>query len=367
MNWIAPFLVVVSTATTALADGKMFWRESVPPTIPYQRALILYRDGTETLVLQSRYEIPEVREKTTLGWVVPVPAVPEIASMPADAARSLFMDLSWGTGPRVTRIGPMLQAYLFLGAAGLLLVTLLLCVMSFVMPMPSWFTRSRRSLACLSLFGLFLFILFLPMLSEARGISLVDVIAEQRVGIYDVRVVRSDDSSELRAWLNTNSFTFGEKEAAAIDSYVSNGWCFVVAIINPTAEQSEEEIVTEGLAAPLILRFQHPNPVYPLALTGTGGHETEILIYLAAAHKMVAGKNMTLRYAQPSLLSSALRKLSAAAEPKDFFAADDLDHPTRWWLCKFKDTLAPGQMRHDLIFQKADDEEPYREHIVKWW
>lgn len=363
MRWLAAALIVACTTATALADGKMFWREKVPPSIPYQRALILYRDGTETLVLQSRYAIPEAGEKTTLGWVVPVPAVPEIASMPADKASRLFMFLSMSSRPRVTSISTMLLGYLFLAVFAIVSITSLLCIMSFVVPMPSWFKDKRGKAAGLSIICLFLWGLLLPSLSSARGSPGVDVISEQCVGIYDVRVVRSDDSSELVSWLNSNSFTFSEQDATAFRSYVSNGWCFVVATINPTAEHKDDAIVTEGLAAPLVLRFQHASPVYPLALTSTGGHETEILIYLASAHKMSAGENMTLRYAGPWSLSAALSELYMAAEPKGFFAEDMMEYP---FLCKFKANLLPDQMRKDLVFRRADDDAPYREHIVRW-
>jgi hypothetical protein len=93
MKRIATALMVVCTTVTALADGKMFWREEVPPTIPYQRALILYREGIQTLVLQSRYEVPKAGAKAPIGWVVPVPAPPEIASMSAESTRYMFLNL----------------------------------------------------------------------------------------------------------------------------------------------------------------------------------------------------------------------------------------------------------------------------------
>jgi hypothetical protein len=91
-------------AMPAIGDGKMFWREKVPPTIPYQRALILFKDGTETLVLQSKYEIPKKETKASLGWVVPAPAVPEVATMRADAAQHMFLTLNLMSRPRVTSI-----------------------------------------------------------------------------------------------------------------------------------------------------------------------------------------------------------------------------------------------------------------------
>ena len=99
-------LILAPTAAQSMADGLMFWREEISPKIPYQRALILFDKGTETLILQSRYEIPKGDGNSTLGWVVPVPAVPEVARMPADMAQNLFMYLSEYSRPRVTRIAP---------------------------------------------------------------------------------------------------------------------------------------------------------------------------------------------------------------------------------------------------------------------
>ena len=96
--------LVVGVTAMARADGKIFWRERVPPGIPYQRALILFDEGTETLVVQSKYELPGPDKQVDLGWVVPLPGVPELASMDADRAKHLFMLLGLFSGPKVTRI-----------------------------------------------------------------------------------------------------------------------------------------------------------------------------------------------------------------------------------------------------------------------
>ena len=36
------------------------------------------------------------------------------------------------------------------------------------------------------------------------------------------------------------------------------------------------------------------------------------------------------------------------------------------YLCKFKATLTPAEMRNDLTFVPAPDNNPYREHSVRW-
>jgi hypothetical protein len=47
-------LILAPTAAQSMADGQMFWREEIPPKIPYQRALILFDKGTESLILQKQ-------------------------------------------------------------------------------------------------------------------------------------------------------------------------------------------------------------------------------------------------------------------------------------------------------------------------
>ncbi|MCP4377046.1 MAG: DUF2330 domain-containing protein [bacterium] len=367
-------LVVAAMAVQSLADGKMFWREEIPPEIPYQRALILFRDGTETLVLQSRYEIPEAHEKMTLGWVVPVPAVPEVASMSAHEASDLFWHLSRTSSPRITRISTITLIailLLLLTVAGLSVLTLLLCLLSFVAPFSASFMQRRRKLCeravlglICCLYALLIMSIFIPATMSAGRSDGVDVIAEHRVGIYDVRVVRCDDSGELISWLNANKFKFGQQDTAVFNSYISKGWCFVVAVINPTRDQLSE-IASEGLAAPLILRFPHANPVYPLALTGTGDFETEILIYLASDTKMSCDDRLKLRFAG-YMYSGALIPLSVYTEPEGFFDLKFDERPKYPYLCKFKDRLTPAEMSKDIIFTPAKDKESYREHIVRW-
>jgi Uncharacterized protein conserved in bacteria (DUF2330) len=358
-------LILASTAMQSMADGVMFWREEIPPKIPYQRALILFDKGTETLILQSRYEIPKRDGNSTLGWVVPVPAVPEVATMPADAASGLFNGLSEISQPRITIVRPIVFAVLLGGVAGLSLLTLLVCLLSLLLPFPQRFKENRGRLARYSAWGLFIclpFIMIGNFAAANRSLG-VDVIAEQQVGIYDVSVVHSDNTEGLIGWLNKNDFKFGNRDRGAFDSYISKGWCFVVAIINSNTGEKERRIAFEGLAAPLILRFPHTSPTYPVALTATGGFETDVVIYLASSTKMTANDRLTLRFAGERRRWLSRELLSAEIDPKGFFDPKKMNFP---YICKFKDRLTPDGMREDIIFSKAEDDKPHREHIVTW-
>ena len=353
----AAALIVLALSAAVSADGKMYVRETVPPTIPYQRALILYKGGIQTRILQSKYELPEEDGVVSLGWVVPVPTVPEVASMPAEHARYLFWSLSFRSRPALIRISEWIFGFCYIGCVVFILIAV-------VWTLHKPHLRHKFLFYGVGIAMLFLMAaIFVPALSHVKGSFGVDVIAEHQVGVYDVRVVKSEDSEAMIAWLNSNDFKFGVEDREAFDDYISRGWCFVVARIDPSAEHEEYELVSEGLAAPLILRFPHEAPVYPLVLTGTGGHDTEVLIYLAADTRMACNDRLALRFADAlSGIKDSLRSLEDV-EPKDFFASHDLSFS---WLCKFKAVLTAEQMKEDIVFIPAHDDTPYRERVVRW-
>ncbi len=85
---LAPWLFAVGAA---FADGcfVFVWRKGADINEPNQKAIILYADGREDLILQVRFEGP-VEE---FGWLIPVPGKPEVAK----ASIECFYELSQHT------------------------------------------------------------------------------------------------------------------------------------------------------------------------------------------------------------------------------------------------------------------------------
>lgn len=362
MWWIAVASLWLSAALS-FADGKMYVAEKIPTRIPYQRALILHDDGVQTMVLQSQYEIPASGGARSLGWVVPVPAPPEVASIAADWAEHLFRMIDLRSSPKVNKISNIVYTTLFLMVLAGAPVFL---IWSFFPQAANFKERLRLiSFYCFSGAVLLFFLLCLTARAwKGRGIG-VEIISAERRGIYEVQVVRSSDAGDLVAWMNDNSFHFGENDRAAIDDYLGRGWCFVVAKVDPRAEATDSAVVNKGLLAPLILRFASPNPVYPVALTATGGHPTEILIYLASKVPMRTDSPLTLRYSGSSQVAGReLAKLYEVDPPEFFQPLDKLLEFTH--LTKFKATLSPAQMAKDIEFHPVPGAPDYRERIYRW-
>ena len=275
MRGILLFSILLLSALRAFSDGKMY-AETVNTEIPYQRAFIVHNEGMQSMMLQSQYAIPGKAGDYQLGWVVPVPSVPEIESMDADRADRMFRDLSFSTKPDRISLSDWLALGLFA-----------LSIISFF-PMLNWvFFRScrRRNFFLWSaiLFAgsstMLLVMLFITG-RHWKGTERVEVVDSGRAGIYETKIIKSRSVDGLLEWFRSESFRFDETDRAAIQSYIDRGWCFVTTRVDALVSMEDSSTVSSNLLAPLILHFPAEHPVYPTALTATGGHPTEILIYL---------------------------------------------------------------------------------------
>lgn len=199
----------------------------------------------------------------------------------------------------------------------------------------------------------------------------VTVLKGRQVGIYDIRVVKSDEPGALVEWLQENDFAFDESDREVFEHYIDRGWCFVVARVDADAAENAptSEIRRDGLVAPLIARFETDQPYYPLALTALTGQETEVLLYTLADHKMTCGGRVELRSAgrlrRDEWWPDRVSKYSdyGIVAPESFFGEDV---PSLNYITKFHDTLDPSEMQEDLRLRRAPDDKSRREFRWAW-
>ncbi len=351
----------------ALADGMFYWPEPLPAEIPYQRALLMFDGSHETLVVQSKYRMSS-SASGAFGWVVPVPSVPEIASIEPDLAENLFWELETEARPRTTSLSDYkgIVAIICLFATPTALILLLACLASFFSPSLRFIRRHRGIIAVVSI------LLFVPAIYYVWPRVVMSrpgswegyrfLMQEEQVGIYDVRVVRTGEAGDLIQWLNENDFQFDDQDTQVFDDYVRRGWCFVMARVDPI-HSSDGKVITEGLVAPLILRFETDAPVYPLSLTATAGQDIQIGLFALGEHKWQNDGRLGLEYAGEVQIS-ALEEVCRQAVPEP--PTGCLEVANLPYLSKFLGTLTPAQMESDLVLTPAEDDEPYRRHIIRW-
>ncbi len=224
-------------ATPAFADGGFFVLDSSRDIYqPAQKAIILYENNRETLILQVKYE----GDADEFAWVVPVPNYPEVdVSEP-----ELFQELA-----------ELTEVEVFSGGG---------CA-----------------------FG--------PMAGPEPG---VEVWEEKVVGPYDVAILSASSSEALIDWLNANGYFFPEEGEEIIDSYVTQtrDWYFVANKINTEAEATG---LAEGTIQPLRLSFDSDEIFYPLRITSLSSDRCEVLLYVFTDQKVVPGEYQYLSLNTP--------------------------------------------------------------------
>jgi hypothetical protein len=321
------------TAGTVFADGMFYGPEIVPIEVSDQRAVITCFDDSEVLLLQSSYLVADSNHNANLAWVVPVPSVPKFRRVdPADAT-SEFESLNQECQPRIILVWPTLIGW---GAVAAVLICFAIAIRR----------RMWRHIVLgilLMSYGALFFLVgpqFRALSAGSSGES-VQILKEETVGVYDVKVIGGTTGIAIRDWLDQNGFVYGKSSERAFDDYVKKGWCFVTARVNRTRHMNSSTVGSDGMAAPLWMRFATKEIVYPMALTATAGRPTDVLIYMVGQHKMKCDGSLKLEYAGRSQRFGC-------------------------YLTKFSGRLSPGQMKKDLVFRNAGNDWPYKRLVLRW-
>jgi hypothetical protein len=272
-----PYLVlpaiVVCSVDPAFADGKFFRRLEVAdePGIQAQRAVVAFKDGIETLIVQSDVD----GEGTSYGWLLPLPAEPTaIAPCEANSLNALSSVIR----PKIAGTPKPLLVFS--------LVLMLVMVAACLEHLRRRNREGGRASAARILLGIvaasLLVSVFLPSLSRHRGVpSGVEVLQASKAGVYDVTIIKGQTGEEVASWLTSNGFACPPSATTAIREYVSDDWCFLAAMVSPDAE---------GPAThhPLIITFPASRAVYPLRLTGVDGDPIQLDLYVIAERRAAA-------------------------------------------------------------------------------
>ena len=369
-RYIIQFLVVCLFCANAYSDGRMYIPDRVPADIPYQRAFLIHHEGFETLILQSKYEFSQSADVNSIGWVVPVPAVPELASVDADRANWFFLRSSMTTGPSLIYIRSIFFFLcLFLVVYPRILVFVTLALYPFLAKIGisrnAWDRLHGISSKGLWIGLCLILIYFFMGLFQTAGVkSTVEVVSAKQVGIYNVGVIKSDSTEAIVNWLKENKFNFNDTDTEVFADYVNKKWCFVTAKVRSDVEAEKGKMISVGMVAPFILKFESEKAVYPLALTSVNGTETEVLLYTLSENKLNCNERMKLRYAAKTKTKYLPLQTLYNVEPDIEALIGNL--PEEMTICKFKGKLTSEQMKQDLEFEDAKENEPFREKKIVW-
>jgi hypothetical protein len=326
-------------------DGKVFPVINHRADIPEQQALIVWRDGVETLAIETRF----VGTGTDFAWVVPLPSIPEVSP----ATTGLFPTLRVATEPELVSSGVAAAGCWFLGWVVVLLLAM------------RW-ARTWGEIGVVVIIVIACPVMLLPAFGKSRGVGVepgVSVHNRQIVGAYETATVSGKDGGALTSWLSSNGFATSPEAKPIIDDYAARGWCFVAAKLR-RAESNEKPATPR----PLVFTFAAAEPVYPLRLTGAGSNGLGLELYVfgsqaAAAPGLEVIRCSRVRFAGP--LDGWATRLSE--HRSDAIA---INHTTLRSLAlgtsvvtRLAGRLSPAQMRADL----AITWEPFAERRARYW
>ena len=248
------------------------------PNIPTQRALLQYRNGIETLILESSQD----SEKSNTGWIIPLPNHPlEYDTMSPGLLKTLSLQMQ----PIIhneKRFGNMADIYRDT------IVTVLILVLCFI------FMRwgIKGGILPTSLFVLFIILyprLMVDRRANYRAESESSIIVEpfvkikgrEVVGSYEIFVLKARNSTELNAWLDNHDINKFQPEATKlIDHYITQHWYFAVAKLHANSE---------GRASPqaVLLKFETDRPVYPMQLMVPADSGVYLELFVVAENESV--------------------------------------------------------------------------------
>ncbi|MDP2684133.1 MAG: DUF2330 domain-containing protein [bacterium] len=193
----------------SFADGMMVPPEEYWIVETGQKAVIMYEDGIETMIVSTTFE----GDANDFAWVIPVPNKPEVSR----GSQELFTNLDGLTG------------------------------YSYDDPMP-YFSLGAESDAV------------------KTGVTIVE---QKQIDYYDITVLLSSDKDSLVDWLNENKYNFPTAASYILNSYIDNNWYFVAMRVNPESLEWTDvsQSLREGQATPVVLTFEAKNIVYPLKIS----------------------------------------------------------------------------------------------------
>ncbi len=341
---------ILTLAPGALADGKYLPLVAYPktPEIPAQRAILAFRNGQETLIVESAVQTDSPR----VGWILPLPAEPTQIS-PVDPG---VMNTVWFcTRPEIVS---RQRTGVHEGGIPATILFLLAVPLAFLKG-PNW-GRYRAIFAIATVCVVVALALFATLgrdsfrgRSEAGSAkaSGVSVLQARQVGSYDVKVLRAQVPEALSDWLGENGLRRLEgDDQGVIADYISKGWVFSVAVLRP-------EKATPSAAHPLSVSFATARPIYPMRLTAGAGSTVALELYvisdLRAGHHLL-GREFAYQY-KPQIeyvLSGPYEKdLLYGGQVSDGIGLPALTK-LMWpgcFLTKLTGSLGPEQMKQDIV------------------
>ncbi len=208
---------------------------------PNQRALIIFDNNRETMVVQVKYQ----GEANRFSWVLPVPSIPEENSI-ITVSDSIFSHLHDITQPKLFIYSTQGKSKGTMGG------------------------RDSGD-------------------AEAFYDNEVIIWENLQVGPYEIAVISSPTSMALIEWLAKNDYDFPEEAQNIVEFYTQKNWYFVAIRVNVSNQLAKNNSTYQAGLPAIKMTFKTEKPVFPLRISElTSAEKNEIEIYVVNKHRMIS-------------------------------------------------------------------------------
>jgi hypothetical protein len=195
-----------------------------PPDMPIHRALVKYRDGIETLVIEAAFE----GEGKNFGWIIPVPSIPQKFERVSPGflnTLSFLLNYEIKHRPRALKLKIYLVVFLALPC--------------FTFILKGW--RSGLVALVLGFIGIIAIPQFAPYGASSTNSSPgIKLVGKEAIGNYEIFIIEAKGSGDLNTWLSANGFEkFPEKTLPTLASH-----CNTVQVGEDCVSNATYSIVT---------------------------------------------------------------------------------------------------------------------------
>ncbi len=213
-----------------------------------QQTYVFHKDGIETFVIRPGYE----GKVEDFGMLIPFPTPPSVRKVPDN----IFSQIANAVDPPevVIDLNPKPEM-----------------AMNFSAPAPSSGALGIR-----------------------RSKSVVRVLREEAVGMYEVAVLEAGSAEALKKWMDVRGYTYPKGMDKVTNEYIEQKWCFVAVKTKVTTKSSTNPkpaqrkvspslpsgAVFDGNVQAMGFRFKSEELVVPMRLSAFNGGSLRNIIYL---------------------------------------------------------------------------------------
>jgi Uncharacterized protein conserved in bacteria (DUF2330) len=187
-----------------------------------------------------------------------------------------------------------------------------------------------------------------PMVGGAPG---VEVIGRETVGGLRFVTLGGGSAAEVTRWMRRHRFAFHDRQEPVLQDYLDRGWV-VVAARGLQGNPGAASLV------PVRFRFRTDEPVYPLALAGTGHEEQnlDVTLFVLSPFRPTA-TTFDERIVRPSETGDfpppANQLELRYSAPLGEGPADRMQATLGTWLTRYEATFVTTDLTTDLVFARS--------------